>query len=99
MVGFTKFCGGRSKEAFVLGKQVPRNLNGSEVPQMVLLTFEDVVSYENWNVLKGIFTETRKNPNGCPIGATFFVSHNNSNYQQLQKLWNDGHEIAVHSVT
>lgn len=79
-----------------LGKEIPSNLTVSETPQMILLTFEDEVNYD---VLKQILTEKRKNPNGCPIRATLFVDHKNNNYQQIQKLWNEGHEIAVHSIT
>ena len=43
--------------------------------------------------------EHRKNPNGCPIHATFYISHEYNNYQYVQKLWNGGHEIAAHSIT
>ena len=46
-----------------------------------------------------MFTDERKNPNGCPIRATFFVSHQYTNYRDVQHLWNLGHEIAIHSVT
>ncbi|OXU32100.1 hypothetical protein TSAR_002941, partial [Trichomalopsis sarcophagae] len=46
-----------------------------------------------------LFTDNRKNPNGCPIRATFYVSHQYTNYRDVQQLWNLGHEIAVHSVT
>ena len=29
-----------------------------------------------------------KNPNGCPIHGTFYVSHQYTNYAMVQKLWN-----------
>lgn len=83
---------------FVLGKQIPWNLT-TTTPQMILLTFENAVNYNNWDILQEILSKNRKNPNECPIKATFFVSHNNTNYQLIQQLWNDGHEIAVHSIT
>lgn len=82
-----------------LGKQIPRNLNIKNTPQIVLLTFENAVNHNSWNILKEVFSKNRKNPNGCLIKATFFVSHKNTNYHIIQKLWNDGHEIAVHSIT
>lgn len=54
-------------------------------------------------LLKRIFTELfnddRRNPNNCPIRGTFFVSHEYTNYRDVQYLWNVGHEIAVHSIT
>ena len=46
-----------------------------------------------------IFTDDRKNPNGCPIKGTFYISHQYTNYRDVQYLWNIGHEIAAHSVT
>ena len=33
------------------------------------------------------------------IHATFFVSHEYTNYAMVHKLANQGHEIAVHSIT
>lgn len=67
---------------------------------MVLLTFDDAVNDDNWELYsKILFPPDRQNPNGCPVRATFFVSHQYNNYQHTQRLWNDGHEIAVHSIT
>ena len=34
------------------------------------------------------FPPTYKNPNGCPIHGTFYVSHQYTNYAMVQKLWN-----------
>jgi hypothetical protein len=71
-----------------------------QVPQMILLTFDDAINSENWDLYtQQLFISERKNTNGCPIRGTFYVSHQYTNYQQTQKLWNDGHEIAVHSIT
>jgi len=71
-----------------------------QVPQMILLTFDDAINFENWDLYtQQLFISSRKNANGCPIRGTFYVSHQYTNYQQTQKLWNDGHEIAVHSIT
>lgn len=70
-----------------------------QAPQMITLTFDDAVNFENWDLYNQIFTETRTNPNGCPIHGTFYISHEYNNYQYVQKLWNAGHEIAVHSIT
>ncbi|CAB4064897.1 unnamed protein product [Lepeophtheirus salmonis] len=46
-----------------------------------------------------LFPQSRKNPNGCPIHGTFYVSHEYTNYAMVNKLSNQGHEIAVHSIT
>lgn len=67
------------------------------IPQMVLLTFDDAINDDNWELYNDLLGY--RNPNNCPIGATFFVSHQFNNYHYTQKLWNEGHEIAIHSVT
>ncbi|XP_034947909.1 uncharacterized protein ChLD3 [Chelonus insularis] len=81
------------------GKRIPGNLTASEVPQMIAITFNDAVNAENFDFYYKFFNDERKNPNGCPIRATFFVSHQYTNYRDVQYLWNAGHEIAAHSVT
>ncbi|GBP40015.1 hypothetical protein EVAR_19142_1 [Eumeta japonica] len=82
------------------GTKIPGGLDVTQVPQMILLTFNGAVNHENWDVFtKHIMIADRKNPNGCGIKATFFVSHPYTNYRHVQKLWNDGHEIAVNSIT
>ncbi|CAH1376199.1 unnamed protein product [Tenebrio molitor] len=81
------------------GAQIPGNLEPSQTPQMIVLTFDDAINYENWELYDKVLLNNWKNPNGCSIKATFFVSHQFNNYHQTQKLWNEGHEVAVHSVT
>ncbi|XP_015108931.1 uncharacterized protein LOC107035846 [Diachasma alloeum] len=81
------------------GKQIPGNLTISNVPQMITITFDDAVNAENFDLYTKLFNDDRKNPNGCPIRATFYVSHQYTNYRDVQYLWNGGHEIAAHSVT
>ncbi|KAL3272983.1 hypothetical protein HHI36_014440 [Cryptolaemus montrouzieri] len=82
------------------GTKIPGDLSAKDVPQMVLLTFDDAVNIDNWDIYtRQLLLSDRQNPNGCPIKATFYVSHQYNNYQMTQKLWNLGHEIGVHSVT
>ncbi|XP_053610849.1 chitin deacetylase 1 isoform X1 [Plodia interpunctella] len=82
------------------GTETPGNLVPSQTPQMITLTIDGPVNHENWDAYTNhIFTTDKRNPNGCPIKATFFVSHLYTNYRHVQKLWNDGHEIAVNSIT
>ncbi|KAF2348261.1 NodB domain [Trinorchestia longiramus] len=71
----------------------------SQVPQMITITFDDAVNNENWELYQRLFMKDRKNPNGCNIRATFYISHEFTNYAYVQRLWNEGHEIAVHSIT
>ena len=82
------------------GTLVPGGLIPKDIPQMVLITFDDAVNDENWELYSSkLFPQSKKNPNGCPIHATFYVSHEYTNYAMIHKLYNQGHEIAVHSIT
>ncbi|XP_076167939.1 chitin and LDLR binding deacetylase 3 isoform X1 [Ptiloglossa arizonensis] len=81
------------------GAQLPGNLTVSTIPQMITITFDDAINAENFELYAKIFSNDRKNPNGCPVRGTFYVSHQYTNYRDVQYLWNVGHEIAVHSVT
>lgn len=75
------------------------NLPVSEVPQMVLITFDDAVNDLNRMYYEELFEKGRVNPNGCPISATFYVSHEWTDYSQVQNLYADGHEFASHTVS
>lgn len=81
------------------GTEIPGHLKVSQAPQMILLSFDGAVNYENWEVFGKLFDGKWKNPNGCPISATFFINHLNNNYYYTQKLWNEEHEVAVHSIS
>lgn len=69
------------------------------LPQIVLLTFDDSVNDLNKQLYSDLFEKGRVNPNGCPIGATFYVSHEWTDYSQVQNLYSDGHEIASHTIS
>lgn len=68
-------------------------------PQLVMLTFDDSINDLNRDLYNQIFQDYRRNPNGCPIASTFFVSHEWTDYSQVQNLYASGHEIASHSIS
>lgn len=70
-----------------------------QVPQIVLLTFDDSVNDLNKGLYADLFEKGRVNPNGCPIAATFYVSHEWSDYSQVQNLYSAGHEMASHTIS
>lgn len=70
-----------------------------DVPQLVLLTFDDSVNDLNKQLYNDLFNKGRVNPNGCPISATFYVSHEWTDYSQVQNLYAEGHEMASHTVS
>lgn len=70
-----------------------------QVPQIVLLTFDDSVNDLNKGLYADLFEKGRVNPNGCPISATFYVSHEWTDYSQVQNLYSAGHEMASHTIS
>lgn len=77
---------------------IPGLLAPSDTPQFVVLTFDDAVTVSNIDFYRKAFFD-RVNPDGCPVSATFFVSHEYTNYYLLNELYSKGHEIALHSVS
>ena len=59
-------------------------------PQLVMITFDDSVNDLNRDLYKEIFRDYRLNPNGCPISATFYVSHEWTDYGLVQSLYSGG---------
>lgn len=89
----------RLPSCFCGGKSAPGNLEPSEIPQMIMFSFDDAVTGEIYEMYEKLFSRGRLNPNGCPITMTTFVSHNFTDYKLVRSLFRKGHEIAVHSVT
>ncbi|XP_071630343.1 uncharacterized protein Cda5 isoform X1 [Temnothorax longispinosus] len=81
------------------GSDIPGDYLPEEIPQIVLLTFDDSVNDLNKGLYADLFEKGRKNPNGCPISASFYVSHEWTDYSQVQNLYASGHEIASHTVS
>merc|ERR1719427_1257849 len=57
------------------GPQIPANISAEQIPQLVVLTFDDSINDLNQRLYTSIFHPIRRNPNGCPISSTFYVSH------------------------
>ena len=78
---------------------IPGGLKPKQVPQIVMITFDDAINDLNWEIYEEIFNNGKKNPNGCPPLGTFYVSHEWTDYGQVQTLYSRGHEMASHGVT
>ncbi|WAR00417.1 CDA8-like protein [Mya arenaria] len=74
-------------------------LETQNIPQMVFFTFDDAVTPQVANYYRELFEPKRKNPNGCPISMTLFISHKNTVYSLVKEFYDKGMEIASHSVT
>ncbi|XP_013773959.1 uncharacterized protein LOC106458937 [Limulus polyphemus] len=81
------------------GTLIPGNKDPNNIPQMVMITFDDAINNNNIDIYNEIFREGRNNPNGCAIKGTFFISHKYTNYSAVQEFHRKGHEIAAHSIT
>ena len=79
---------------------IPGGLPSHQIPQIVTISFDDgfrLLDYQNY--YEPIFSG-RKNPNGCPIGLTFFNSHHYTDYSLVEHAHYDlGSEFASHSVS
>lgn len=49
------------------GTQIPGKLEPNQVPQMIMITFDDAINNNNIDIYEKIFKEGRNNPNGCAI--------------------------------
>jgi len=76
----------------------PGGLLGPNIPQIVFITFDDAITVTNHPFYEEVLFN-RVNPNGAPIAATFFITHEYSNYSLVHDLWARGHDIALHSIT
>merc|ERR1712119_100734 len=83
----------------VSGREIPGGLSAEDVPQMIMLSFDDAINNNNMEIFNQLLNGKLKNPNGCDIKATFFVSHRYNNYSMAQELYRRGHEMATHSIT
>lgn len=81
------------------GQEIPGGLDSERVPQMIMMTFDDAINENNFEIYDQLFDGKLKNPNGCDAKATFFVSHRYNNYSMVQELHRRGHEMAVHSIS
>lgn len=75
----------------------PGDLPKSEIPQIVMVSFEGTINYDNINNYRQIFASV-SNPNNCPARGTFFIQDVGSDYKLISSLRIEGHEIGVFSV-
>ncbi|VDL73125.1 unnamed protein product [Nippostrongylus brasiliensis] len=82
------------------GRKAPGGFASNDTPQFVVLTFDDAVNGRTLPDYKELFkTVMYRNPNGCPIKGTFFVSHEWTNYDGVQWLFQQGMELASNSIS
>ena len=67
----------RLPDCYCGGKAIPGGFKPEQIPQFVLLTFDDAINGINKEFFAKLFNE-RRNPNGCPI-KVFHLKENSSN--------------------
>ncbi|XP_075985864.1 chitin deacetylase 8-like [Anticarsia gemmatalis] len=77
---------------------IPGGLLPRDTPQFVTITFDDPVNPNNIEIYREILYN-RKNSNGCPAGATFYVNHEWNDYRLVNELYNQQFEIALHTIS
>ena len=86
-------------DCFCSGTEIPGNLSLSSIPQIVFVTTDAAINAEDFFDYEKLFDGSLKNPNGCNISGTFFVSHEYTNYCEVQDLYSQRHEIADNSIS
>ncbi|CAH2244915.1 chitin deacetylase 8-like [Pararge aegeria] len=79
-------------------QDIPGNLEPRDTPQFVLLTFDDAITDLNTQTYRSLIYR-RTNKNQCPIGVTFFMQHEYTDYVMVNELYNQGFEIGLHSIS
>ena len=53
---------------------------------MIMISFDDAVNTNIYEEIEMFLGSGLKNPNGCDIKTTFFVSHQYNNYSMVQVI-------------
>lgn len=75
------------------------SMKTKNIPQFVYFGFDDAVTITVSRMYDYLFRQDMKNPDGCPVKMTLYVSDAYTDYDLVEKYYKRGHEIAVHSVT
>ena len=84
---------------FCSGADIPGNLSASAIPQIVMISFNSAVNSLTYDYAELVLKAGIKNPNGCGITGTFFVSHEYTDYRDVMAIRNQRNEIAVNTVS
>ena len=66
---------------------------------MIMISFDDAVNTNIYEEIEMFLGSGLKNPNGCDIKTTFFVSHQYNNYSMVQVIlgydYNSSEELVL----
>ena len=86
-------------DCFCRGTQIPKGLKAKDIPQMIMITFDDAVNVQVFKFVEAIVNGGITNPNGCKISTTYFNSHEWTDYFMLNDLYHQRQEVADHTIT
>lgn len=69
----------------------------TDTPQFVIITHDDAIDATANRAVRSL-TDGYKNSNGCNVAATWFVTQAGTDCNLAKKLWQENHEIALHTV-
>eukprot|EP00761_Pharyngomonas_kirbyi_P010872 gb/GECH01010895.1/.p1 GENE.gb/GECH01010895.1/~~gb/GECH01010895.1/.p1 ORF type:complete len:500 (+),score=131.78 gb/GECH01010895.1/:1-1500(+) len=87
-----------SSECRCATTETPGGLDVSEIPQFVLLTFDDAVTVTEYPKAQEVLSKAQ-NPNGCSAKGTFYVSTKYNDYWLAQRMYAENNEIGIHTMT
>ena len=76
-------------------ERIPGDIPTRKTPQMILFTYSGELTETVSDQLADVFSHKRKNPNGCPISITTFVSGQGTHWCSVNDLYYRGYEVAV----
>lgn len=68
------------------GTDIPGNIPAKDTPQFVTITFDDAVTFLNNEYYQKAFPN-RLNPDSCPVAATYYISHEYTDYSLVSKVF------------
>ncbi|KAF9360162.1 hypothetical protein BGX34_007917 [Mortierella sp. NVP85] len=75
----------------------PKGMDPKTVPQFFTLTFDDAIQSQTVPTTTALMSEHR-NPNGCPVKATWFAQTLYSDFALIQQWYAAGNEVAGHTM-
>lgn len=76
---------------------IPGGMETRHTPQIITFTYTGPITDTIRKQIADIFPTKRKNPNGCSMALTLFVSGTFSDACTVHEMYTRGHEIAIQS--
>lgn len=77
----------------------PHNLAVEDTPLFILITWDDGLTPVSVAPFEEMMAANSRSPDGCPVKTTFFVSSDYTEWHRAHLYYEQGHEIAVHTIS